>query len=274
MSTERKQTGPRSPSASAAGLELKGRTILVTRSAEQAGDLADLLRRRGARVIEAPVIAFEDPWDWSAADDALGRPSAYDWIIFTSANAVDRTLARMLLLGLDVRALEKAALVAIGPATARGLEERGLKPALLPASSRAEGLLDLMGARTLHGKRVLIPRAEVAREVLPEQLRLMGAVVDVVIVYRTVPVPVARPIRDLLAAHQVDAVTFTSSSTVNNLIAGIGGADLLRGLALAAIGPVTAETVSGHGLIPVIVAPRASVEDLVESISAYFAGRD
>ncbi len=274
MSTEAEQNGPRSPAAEATGLELKGRTILVTRSTQQAGDLADLLKRRGARVIEAPVIAFEDPRDWSAADDALGRPSAYDWIIFTSANAVERTLARMLFLGRDVRALEKAALVAIGPATARGLEERGLKPALLPASSRAEGLLDLMGSRTLRGKRVLIPRAEVAREILPEQLRERGAVVDVVIVYRTVPLPVAQPIRDLLAEHRVDAVTFTSSSTVDNLIAGIGGPDLLRGPVLAAIGPVTAETVSGHGLTPAIIAPRASVEALVESISAYFASRD
>jgi len=274
MSRGGKPGDPHSPTVPAAAQELRGRTILVTRSAEQTGDLADLLQRRGARVIEAPVIAFEEPRDWSAADDALGHPSAYDWIVFTSANAVERTLGRMLLLGRDLRALEQAALVAIGPATARGLQERGLRPALVPASSRAEGLLELLGAGSLSGKRVLIPRAEVAREILPEQLRSMGAVVDVVVVYRTVPVPVAEPIRDLLVARRVDAVTFTSSSTVENLIAGIGGPDLLRGPALAAIGPVTAETVTAHGLIPAIVARRASVEDLVESISAYFASRD
>jgi len=153
---------------------LAGRTILVTRSREQAGDLAEALEARGGRVVEAPVIAFADPRDWSPVDAAIGRLESYDLILFTSANAVDRFAVRAA--GRespsgDADTATWPRTVAIGGATARALARRGLRVDEVASEARAEGVLALLAGRELRGARILLPRAEVARETLPEELR-------------------------------------------------------------------------------------------------------
>lgn len=252
---------------------LSGITLLVTRSQEQAGELGVALAGRGGRVVEAPVIAFVDPEDWTGADRAISRIDSYDWILFTSANAVDRFMKRCRSVGVSSDRLSRPRVAAIGPATARSLEERGLVVTATPSSHRAEGLIEALGRNDLTGVRILLPRAAVAREILPDELRAMGAEVDVVTVYRTVAVQPAEEIRRDLASGAIDVVTFTSSSTVTNLLAGIGGPGALEGTAIAVIGPVTAETVRRHGLAPEIEARRSTIADLVEAITAWARSR-
>lgn len=248
---------------------LSGITLLVTRSQEQSGELGARLAARGGRIVEAPVIAFVDPGDWADADRAIGCIDSYDWILFTSANAVLRFLKRCGSKGVSSDRLAHPRIAAIGPATAESLEERGLVVSATPAAHRAEGLIEALGRNDLAGLRILLPRAEVAREILPTELRSMGAVVDVVTVYRTVAVPVTDEVRGQLASGAIDVVTFTSSSTVTNLVSGVGGPEALAGTALAVIGPVTAETVRRHGLTPEIEASRSTIPDLVEAITAW-----
>ena len=254
---------------------LLGRTILVTRSIEQAGPLVGALAARGAEVVEAPVIALADPDDWGPADEAIGRLAAYDWILFTSVNAVERFVGRMELLGVPVARLVSARLAAVGSATAERLRVCGLEGARVPEEFRAEGLLAaLRRGEGLSGKRLLLPRAAAAREVLVESLRAEGAVIDVVPVYRTVPVPLTPEVLERLGRGAIDMVTFTSSSTVTSLLDAVGGAPALRGVAVAVIGPVTAATARRRGLEPAVVAARSTIESLVEAIVSHHARID
>ncbi len=246
---------------------LSGCTILVTRSGAQAGSLSEKLSRKGARVIEAPVIDFEEPADWAPADGAITRIGSYDCAVFTSANAVERFCARLALKRGDLGPMKRIPLVAVGPATAKALEDRGLRVASIPAKRQAEGVLDLFEGQAIRGKRILMPRAMVAREKVPDRLRELGAIVDVAPVYRTVQVPLKEEVREMLRRGEVNLVTFTSSSSVDGLVAGMGGVAPLRNTTIAVIGPITAETVRGHGLTPAIVAKSPSMDDLVEAIS-------
>lgn len=251
---------------------LAGRTVLITRSREQTGDLNSLLADLGARVVEAPVIGFVDPLDWSPADQAFRRLDSYDWIILTSVNAVDRFHARLKTLGLMISARHH--LAAIGPATARRMTLLGLTAGAVAIDSRAEGILELLLAEgPVVGQRILIPRAEVARELLPDRLREAGAVVDIVSVYRTIPLSVSSEVLELLRMRQVDVITFTSSSTVTNFLAATGGPRLLSGVVIAVIGPVTAATARAAGLTPEIHAPSAEMTLLAGAIAGYFEKR-
>ncbi|HEY3174996.1 MAG TPA: uroporphyrinogen-III synthase [Candidatus Polarisedimenticolia bacterium] len=253
---------------------LAGRTVLVTRSRDQASELGGELEGLGARVIEAPVIAFMDPVEWAPVDAAIESLDRYDVVIFTSVNAVDRFARRMEAGGSPVARLSRPRLVAIGPATGAGLLARGLRPDDVAADSSAEGILGLLATRgALAGLRILIPRAAVARDLLPDRLREAGALVDVVAVYRTVPVPVEREVLDLIRDGGVDAITFTSSSTVSYLLAGVGGASTLKGLVIAAIGPVTARSAREAGLNPQIVAESTGMRALALALGDYFAKR-
>ncbi len=252
---------------------LEGRTILVTRSREQAGGLTGELKRLGARVIESPVIGFEEPEDWGPVDTAIADLRRFDWTIFTSANAVDRFLGRLETLcpGEEgSRRLAGTRLAAVGPATAGGLVRRGLPVETIPSSHRAEGLIEALSASGVKGKRILIPRAEKAREILPDALEEAGAEVTVVTVYRTVAQPVGQRVRAALERGAVDMATFTSPSTVRNLLEGIGGVSPLQGIALAAIGPVTADALEERGLQADVTAPSSTVEGLVAGIVDYF----
>ncbi len=256
---------------------LFGKRILVTRAQEQAGELSDRLRAYGADPLEWATIAIAPPDDWRHMDEAVHRLSRYKWLIFTSVNGVGPFMARLRAAGLDSRALAGLKILCIGPRTAEELSQYGLTPDAVPQPYQAEGLLEYFRGIPLQGQRILIPRAAVARELLPEQLRAMGAEVDVVTAYKTVsPAVDAGHLKDMLAQGQVHILTFTSSSTVRNFCALVGGRDALAALArrsvVACIGPVTAQTAVEQGLTPAIVAAHNTIPALVDAIVAACAG--
>jgi uroporphyrinogen III methyltransferase / synthase len=237
---------------------LFGRRVVVTRPREQAGELARALEDAGAEVVLFPTIAIVPPLDPARLDRAAAAAATYDWIVFTSSNGVRAFFTRFAAHGRDVRELAPVQLAAIGPETAAELERRMLRPAVVPSEYRAEGLLEALAGEDVRGRRVLLPRAAGARAVLPDALAARGATVDEVIAYRAVPPPDAdvAGLRAALAAGSLDALTFTSSSTVRHFVE-LVGRDAARALGrtvVACIGPVTAETAREEGL-PVHVCP-------------------
>lgn len=219
-----------------------------------------------------PVIRFEDPDDWRPTDAAIASIRDYDWVVFTSRNGVDRFFARLAAGGLDARALADACIAAVGPATARALERHGITPDLMPDEHVAEGLLAALEARgPLHGLSILIPRAQEAREVLPDELATRGAKVDVAPVYRTVEVGSApEPVREALAGGTADAVLFTSASTVKRfaaLFAPSPVAEVLAGVTVASIGPVTSDVARELGLTVAAQPDEYTVPALVDALA-------
>jgi uroporphyrinogen III methyltransferase/synthase len=256
---------------------LLGRRVVVTRARAQAGPLADRLEAEGAEVVLFPTIVLEPPTDPTAVDRAVSAAATYDWIVFTSANAVRAFFERFAAQGRDVRELAPVRLAAIGPETAAGLRERLLRPAIVPAEYRAEGILAALAGENLRGRRVLLPRAAGARVVLPEELRARGATVDEVAVYRAVrPASAdAAPLRAALDAGVVDALTFTSSSTVQHFVELLGDDAMvrLRGTrrpVIACIGPVTAETARAHGLSVDVVPDEYTIAGLADALATHF----
>ncbi|MCX8035466.1 MAG: uroporphyrinogen-III C-methyltransferase [Candidatus Sumerlaeia bacterium] len=254
---------------------LFGRRIVVTRSRTQASELRERLERLGAEVIEFPTIRLVPPRSERRLRDAARHLNRYDWLIFTSANAVERFCAIVLEEnGGDIRAFGRARIAAIGPATRQAVERFRLAVALQPARYVAEEVVAALAkTEILDGLRVLIPRAEVAREVLPERLRKAGARVDVIPVYRTVPdKPVnAREIVKELLAGKIDTITFTSSSTVENFVRAVGRKNFARFAGktkIASIGPVTSKTLRDYGACPAIEARDYTIEGLVRAIKA------
>jgi uroporphyrinogen III methyltransferase/synthase len=243
-------------------LPLFGRRIVLTRAEEQAGESAEQLRRLGADVIAAPTIEIVEPSSWAPIDAAIAQLEIYDWLIFTSRNGVERFLSRLDASERDLRAI-KGSIAAIGPATAEALAQARLKVDCLPEEFVAESLLDAFEAE-LTGKKVLIPRAEVAREVLPEGLRQRGARVDVAPVYRTV-VPTSSALRDTLAAKRPDWITFTSSSTVRQFVE-MAGEEALQGVGVASIGPITSATIREYGVEPTVEANPHTMDGLIAAI--------
>src|SRR5208337_2851157 len=198
---------------------LFGRTVVVTRSRETASQFATALRRLGAEVVEFPTIETAPPRSYARLDRAIKRIDSFDWIIFTSAMGVESFVERLKSRGRDIREIGRASIAAIGPATAARLADYALRVTAVPAEYRAEQIVPAIGIKRIRGKRFLIPRAEVAREALPEILRAKGAgEVVVAPAYRTVKPKGARieRMRELIASGAIDLVTFTSSSTVTN----------------------------------------------------------
>ena len=232
----------------------------------QAGDFAARLRLMGAAVEEMPTIAICPAWDMSAMDAAIGRLGEYDWLLFTSANGVRFFLERLDASAVDLRTL-RAKICAIGPATAAAVRRLHLKVDLMPEEYVAESLVAAFSAVNLEGKRVLLPRAAVARDVIPEQLRRRGADVDVVEAYRTEPAQVSPQRIAEIFDVQPDWITFTSSSTVNNFVA-IAGMEVLRGVKVASIGPVTTAAARKHGIAVTAEARRYTIDGLVEAMMA------
>jgi uroporphyrinogen III methyltransferase/synthase len=257
---------------------LYGKTVLVTRAREQASALSDLLLAHGAEPVEFPAIRIAPLGDTAEMDVALTNAGSYDWIVFTSANAVTIIANRLEALGLDSRALASARIAAIGPATAEALRRHlNVRADYLPGEAVAESVLAEWPDTDMAGKRVLLPRAREARELLPEKLRDWGAFVNVVPVYETVlDGSEAASVRERLRAGEIDVVTFTSSSTVRNFTRALAGPDLSElsaltsGCTIAAIGPVTAETAREHGLIPAVVASEHTIPGLVSALESYF----
>ncbi len=262
---------------------LAGKRVLVTRAAGQAEDTAALLRDHGAEPWLFPVLTFEPPEDGAGVDAAIAELVAgrYGVVLFTSRNGVAALFSALARAGRDTRALAGALVCAIGPGTAAALVERGLRPDLIAREHVGEGLArDVLEALAGARPRVLLARAAVARDALPEALRSAGLTVDVVPVYVTRPASVEAKLVlvGALRRGEIDAVTLASSSTVELLLqalASVVGEEEARGLlggtVLASIGPVTTGAALRRGLAVEVTAERYTMSGLVDALVAHFA---
>ena len=241
---------------------LFGKKILVTRSRSQASKLSAELKNLGADVIECPTIKISQPPDnFRQLDAAIKILRDFDWIIFTSANGVEKFFERLKVHGLDARALKKVA--AIGSATAEKLLSFGIIADVVPKNFVAESLADAL-KNFVGGKKILLARAAEARDVLPEALKNFGADVTVAAAYQTLPEKFSQVDFDL-----IDLATFTSSSTVKNFVAA-HGLDALKKFPTAAIGPITAKTLEAFGVTPAIQAEEFTLGGLVAAIKKFY----
>lgn len=250
---------------------LFGRSVVVTRAREQASGLAASLAALGAEVVQCPTIRIRPLEDTSVLDAGIAHLSSYAWTIFTSANGVRFFWEHLRAAGLDARAFGSCRIAAIGPATAAALEAHGLFADFVPARYVAEGVVEgMLAMGGLAGARILIPRARVAREVLPEALRKAGATVDVAPAYESVPDASRKEeVIGRIAEGRIDCVTFGSSSTVENFLA-IVPPEVLKAhpaVKLAAIGPVTAKTLASHGLACDIMPESYTIPALVQAVA-------
>jgi uroporphyrinogen III methyltransferase/synthase len=249
---------------------LFGKRVLVTRTREQASELSLQLALQGAEVVELPTLEIIRRVDERALARAIEllRTSAYGWCVFTSANAVDIFFEHLHSVGADARAFGRTRIAAIGPGTVDALAAHGLRPDLVPELHVAEGLAEALVPRVRRGERVLLPRAEGARETLVDALAAQGVAIDELTLYAAeVPaMPGSEGLRRLRAG-EIDVVTFASSSSVRNLVRMLDGdIAVLRRLTVAAIGPLTAAAVREAGLEPAIVASVHTVEGLVQAL--------
>lgn len=250
---------------------LFGRTILVTRTRQQASDLSQKLEDLGARILEAPTIELSPPKDTTALDDALRNAGSYDWVIFTSANGVTHTRDRLFQLGLDARTFGRAKIATVGDATAAAVREHlALNVDLAPAKFVAEALAEALAQRgEIRGKRFLLLRADIARPVLRERLEEEAMEVLDIPVYESTPATsLPEPVLEAIAAKQVDWVTFTSSGTAKNLAALLGPTyrEQLAGVKVASIGPITTATLRELGLPPTIESDDSNIDGLVAAL--------
>ena len=247
---------------------LFGLRVLVTRSRTQAGALSQQLAAAGAEPVELPTIEIAPPDDYTELDAALARASDYGWAVFTSVNGVEAVFKRLRHAGLDARSLGGARVAAIGPATAAALAERGITADYVPDTFTTEAVAEGFRRFDLQGVRVLLPRADIAPKALPEGLRALGAVVDEVTAYRTLtPAGAAAKARELLSSGTIALTTFTSSSTVRNLVSLLDGeVRLMDGVRIASIGPVTSATARELGLEVHVEAGEHTVAGLVQAL--------
>jgi uroporphyrinogen III methyltransferase/synthase len=250
-------------------LPLFGQRIVVTRAKDQADALSAPLRQLGADVVELPTIEIQPASDYAALDAAIARLGEYDWLIFTSANGVRCFFERLDAGPTDLRAI-RGKLCAIGPATRDALRHFHLKVDAMAADYVAEGVLDVLKSYQMAGAKVLLARAAVARDILPDELRRWGATVDVVEAYRTgVPSDLAARAGAVLE-QKADWIVFTSSSTASNLLAACGAdsGSLLDGVRVASIGPITSATLREAGVRVSLEASPHTVPGLVDAILA------
>jgi uroporphyrinogen III methyltransferase/synthase len=256
---------------------LFGRRIVVTRAREQASDFLAALSDLGAECIEFPTIEVIPPTSWEDLDRTIDSLEDYQWLLFTSVNGVRFFFQRLGTLGKDVRDLKGIKIGAIGPKTAQAIEEKGIRPDLVPDEYRAEAVVEAFRKREPKALRILLPRAAKARELLPQELEKMAARVDVVDAYRTVkPDSDKARIKEMLERGEIHLVTFTSSSTVTNFVEMFEpDVDELKkwmeGVAVACIGPVTAQTAEEKGLPVSIVPAEYTIEALTNDIVRYFS---
>jgi uroporphyrinogen III methyltransferase/synthase len=254
---------------------LFGKKIVVTRSREQSRKMADKISRHGGEPILFPTIEIVGPIDYGPLEKAIETISDYDWVLFTSENGVERFFKHFFDLGKDIRDLAGPIFGAIGPVTAKAIRLKGIRVDVLAKEFVAEGILEFFENQDLAGKRFMIPRAEKARDVLRDGLVKRGAIVDIVPVYRTI-----RPsgenvdaIRNLFLNKSVDAVTFTSSSTVDHFADMMNGPDisnLLNDTVVASIGPITSDTLVKYGVNPSVQAKEFTVDGLIEALVDYY----
>ena len=256
---------------------LLGKRIVITRAQGQAGELSQLLKEYGAQVIEFPTIEIVPPDSWYPVDMAIENLETYHWIIFTSTNGVKFFLKRLKLKKRRLAEFNDLRFCAIGPGTAQEIEKVGVKVDLVPDQYCAEALVQSLGTEELEGRRILLARAKKARDLLPKELRKLRAAVDVVEVYQTImPNFSKREIERVLQGDRIDLITFTSSSTVNHFFhmyeEKVGLKDPLVGVAIAAIGPITGNTLRRRGITPHIIPNSYTIPALTEAIVEYFRG--
>jgi uroporphyrinogen-III synthase len=259
-------------------LPLDGKTIAITRAREQAGDLAERLRALGAEPVICPAIAIAPLEDTAPLDAAISRLGRYDWLIVTSVNGARALCDRMAARGVPVAALRGVRVGAVGPATAAVLAERGIAVDFVPSAFVAEAILAEIG--DVAGRRILLPRADIARETLVEELRARGAQVDDLVAYRTIPGDGAALLAPLLRAGAVDAVTFASSSAVRYLLDGLTATGMepeealacLNRTAIICIGPVTAATARRAGLRVTAEACESTAAGVAAALCDAFRG--
>ncbi|MFH0957669.1 MAG: uroporphyrinogen-III C-methyltransferase [Pseudomonadota bacterium] len=254
---------------------LFGKKIVVTRSREQSRKMADKISKYGGEPILFPTIEIVDPIDYEPLEGALERISDYDWVLFTSENGVEKFFKHFFDLGKDIRELAGPKFGAIGPVTGSAIRSKGIKVDMLAKRFVAEGILEFFDKQDLDGRRFLIPRAAKARDTLSDGLIRKGASVDIVTVYRTI-----RPsgdkveaIRNLFADKSVDAVTFTSSSTVEHFVEMIDVpniANLLNDSVVASIGPITSDTLAKYGVNPSVQAKEFTVDGLIQALVDHY----
>jgi uroporphyrinogen III methyltransferase/synthase len=245
-------------------LPLFGRRIAVTRDLRQAAELSEPLEAFGAETISLPMIEIRDASDPAPLDQAIARLETYDWLIFTSVNGVRHFVERLDRSATDLRSL-KAKICAIGPATRAAVDALHLKADRMPDEYVAESLVQSFASDDLNGLRILLPRAAVARDLVPVELARRGAIVDVVEAYRTViPENAAMRAREVFA-RPPHWITFTSSSTVKNFVT-VAGGEALNGVKIASVGPVTSQTLREHGLKADVEANPHTMEGLVRAI--------
>lgn len=249
---------------------LFGKTVLVTRTRQQASDLRIRLEAAGARVLEAPTIELVPPPSWDEVDASIRglNQGGFDWLILTSVNAVDTLQARLNACELDARALAGVKIAVIGKKTAESLEAMGIRPDLVPTRSMGESLAYEIIAQEADGQRVLLLRADIARPQLPQLLKEAGNTVTEVVAYQTKIVDgLPEDVWSALREGAVDWVTFTSASTATNLVQLLGQeAGLLDQVKRASIGPITTEAMAGLGLSPTCEAALAGIEPLVQAV--------
>jgi len=234
-----------------------------------------MLTSRGATVLECPTIKLVEPASWDELDAAIGELSDFNWLVLTSVNAVRFFFQRLNSNGLDARALGPCKVCAVGPKTAEAIAEYGIRPDLIPPDYRAEAIVSEFARRDIIGRKILFPRADRAREIIPQELEKMGARVTAPTIYRNI-LPDRLCPETILALEKrcVDCITFTSSSTALNM-AELLGADLLvnmlKGVAVASIGPVTSKTCRDLGLKVDIQPDEFTLSALSDAIQQYFS---
>lgn len=249
-------------------LPLAGRRVLVTRALQQAGKLSEGLRALGAEPVEVPVLEIVAPESYAPLDDALQNLERYDWLILTSTNTLHAVSARSTHLGVNPANTEGLKVAAIGSATAEAARHCGFQIAVVPANYIAESLVESLREQVA-GRRVLLARAAIARDVIPDALRAAGAEVDVVDAYQNV-LPEAAPERLRQAVSSgLDAATFTSSSSVTHLaeaarIAGIAWP--FAGVPAVSIGPITSQTLRELGWQPAAEAEPSDIPGLIAAV--------
>ena len=252
-------------------LPLLGRRVLVTRTRNQVVVLSRRLTELGAVPVEIPTIEIRPPDDYTELDQALARISEFEWTVLASANAVRAVRDRLGTVGLDSRALHGTKVAVIGPATARAISELGIVPDLVPTTATSNGLADALSNRVDKGSSVFLPRADIATRELPELLKGLGVKVTEATAYKTV-IPEQSRERAVEAIRAgVDVATFTSSSTVRNLLRVLNGrTESLSGVKVACIGPTTASTAGRLGLKVDIVANTPTIDGLTQALVQYF----
>lgn len=261
-----------------ATLPLAGKRILVTRPRAQAPELVERLNHLGANAIEAPAIRIAPPEDIQPIDDACASAMSFSWVVFTSANAVDAFMNRLNATGGGAPALAQTRICAIGPATGARIAGHGLRVDLAPSDHRGEGVIAALRAgRDMRGARILLPRADIARPLLPDALRAAGADVTEVTAYRTLAVPgwPGAAVREMLLDREIHAVTFTSASAVRSAVQSLGAArtaELLHTTVVASIGPVTARAARQLGVETAVMPSTYTTQALAQALADHFSG--